>query len=58
MVRRAKRARSGFRGGQGRVPRRPMPKEGFVATMRLSGRRWWGGGMVGGEAVGMVSWME
>lgn len=56
-MRRAKRARSGFRGGQGRVPRRPMPREGVVATMRVSGGRGrWGGGMVVGE-VGMVWWM-
>ena len=53
---RAKRARSGFRGGQGRVPRRPMPREGVVATMRVRGGRW-GGGMVVGE-VGMVWWGE
>lgn len=41
---RAKKARSVFRGGQGRVPRRPMPREGVVATMRVRGGR--GGGMV------------
>lgn len=40
---RAKRARSGFKGGQGRVPRRPMPREGVVATIRVNGGR--GGGM-------------
>ena len=33
----AKKARSAFRGGQGREPRRPMPKEGVVATMRVRG---------------------
>lgn len=39
FVTRAKNARSDFRGGQGRVPRRPMPKEGVVATMRVRGER-------------------
>lgn len=48
---RAKKARSDFKGGQGRVPRRPMPREGVVATIRVSGGRGGGmedeGGMVG-----------
>lgn len=35
FVTRAKNARSAFRGGQGRVPRRPMPREGVVATIRV-----------------------
>lgn len=35
----AKNARSDFKVGQGRVPRRPMPREGVVATMRVSGGR-------------------
>lgn len=39
LVTRAKKARSAFRGGQGRVPRKPMPKDGVVATMRLRGGR-------------------
>lgn len=55
MVTRAKKARSGFRGGQGRVPRRPMPREGVVATMRVSGGR--GGDMEVGEG-GMVRFWE
>lgn len=45
MVTRAKKARSGFRGGQGRVPRRPMPRAGVVATMRVRRGRGRGGGM-------------
>lgn len=48
---RAKKARSDFRGGQGRVPRRPMPREGVVATMRVRLGR---GGGIGGGGVGMV----
>lgn len=51
LVTRAKKARSDFRGGQGRVPRRPMPREGVVATMRVRGGR---GGGIGGGGVGMV----
>lgn len=47
---RAKKARSDFMGGQGRVPRRPMPREGVVAMMRVSGGRGREGGI--GEAVG------
>lgn len=39
FVMRAKKARSAFRGGQGRVPRRPMPRVGVVATMRVRGGR-------------------
>lgn len=39
FVTRAKKARSAFRGGQGRVPRRPMPREGVVATIRVRGGR-------------------
>lgn len=42
---RAKKARSDFKGGQGRVPRRPMPREGVVATIRVRGGRGRGGGM-------------
>ncbi len=55
---RAKKARSGFRGGQGREPRRPMPRVGVVATMRVRDGRW--GGMVvvvgegGGEGEGSI----
>lgn len=55
LVTRAKRARSGFRGGQGRVPRRPMPREGVVATIRVRGGS--GGGMevgVGGMVRGVA----
>ncbi len=44
-MRRAKKARSDLRGGQGRVLRRPMPREGVVATIRVSGGRGRGGGM-------------
>ena len=53
---RAKKARSDFNGGQGRVPRRPMPREGVVATMRVSDGRGRGGGMLVGEGdmVGVV----
>lgn len=36
---RAKKARSGFRSGQGRVPRKPRPRVGVVARMRVSGGR-------------------
>lgn len=36
---RAKNWRSGFKGGQGREPLRPMPREGVVATMRVRGGR-------------------
>lgn len=39
FVMRAKKARSAFKEGQGRVPRRPMPREGVVATMRVRGGR-------------------
>ena len=49
---RAKRARSGFRGGQGRVLRRPMPRWGEVATMRVIGGRGRGGGIGGDVMVG------
>ena len=35
LVTRAKNWRSAFRVGQGRVPRRPMPREGVEATMRV-----------------------
>ena len=45
FVTRAKRARSGFRGGQGREERRPMPRWGVVATMRVMGGRGRGGGI-------------
>lgn len=45
LVTRAKKARSGFRGGQGRVLRRPMPRWGVVATMRVRGGRGRGGGI-------------
>lgn len=53
LVTRAKKARSGFRGGQGREPRRPMPRVGVVATMRVRGGRW--GGMVVVGEVGSIS---
>ena len=51
MVTRAKRARSDFNGGQGRVPRRPMPREGVVATIKVSG-----GGSMEVEEGCMVGW--
>lgn len=41
----AKKARSALRVGQGREPRKPMPKAGVVATMRVRGGS--GGGMDG-----------
>lgn len=47
MVTRAKRARSDFRGGQGREPRRPIPRVGVVATIRVRGGREEGGIEVG-----------
>jgi len=50
-VMRAKKARSAFRGGQGRVPRRPMPRVGVVATMRVRGGRSGIDGEGGGEGV-------
>ena len=37
LVTRAKKARSDLRGGQGREPRRPMPRLGVVATIRVRG---------------------
>ncbi len=49
---RAKKARSGFRGGQGREPRRPMPRVGVVATMRVRDGRWGGMVVVVGEGGG------
>lgn len=52
MVTRAKKARSDFRGGQGRVPFRPMPPVGVVATIRV--RRGRGRGGIGGGERGMV----
>ena len=51
---RAKRLRSAFKGGQGRVPRRPMPRVGVVATMRVKGGRGGGIGVVEVEGVGVV----
>lgn len=54
LVTRAKKRRSAFRGGQGRVPWRPMPKVGVVATIRVSGGRGRGGGIVVGEDVLVV----
>lgn len=51
---RAKKARSDFRGGQGRVPRRPMPRVGVVATMRASGGR----GRRGGIGVLVGEWLD
>lgn len=48
---RAKKARSDFKGGQGRVPRRPMPREGVVATIRVSGGRGRRGGGIEDEGV-------
>lgn len=53
FVTRAKKARSAFKGGQGRVPRRPMPREGVVATMRVRGGR--GGIDVVGGVVGIMT---
>ena len=53
---RAKKARSAFRGGQGRVPWRPMPREGVVATMRVRGGRGGGIGVGGGDMVGGEEW--
>lgn len=47
LVTRAKKARSAFRGGQGRVPRKPRPREGVVATMSVKGGR---------EGVCMIVW--
>lgn len=52
FVTRAKKARSGFRGGQGREPRRPMPRVGVVATMRVRDGRWGGMVVVVGEGGG------
>lgn len=43
LVTRAKKARSDLRGGQGREPRRPMPRVGVVATIRVRGGRGEGG---------------
>jgi len=51
FVMRAKKARSAFRGGQGRVPRRPMPRVGVVATMRVRGGR---GGIDAGSVGGVM----
>lgn len=51
FVIRAKKARSAFRGGQGRVPRRPMPRVGVVATMRVRGGR---GGIDAGSVGGVM----
>lgn len=57
FVTRAKKLRSVFKGGQGRVPRRPMPREGVVATIRVRGGRWRGGGIeVDGGGGDMVGW--
>ena len=53
---RAKKARSAFRGGQGRVPWRPMPREGVVATMRVRGGRGGGIEVGGGDMVGGERW--
>ena len=53
FVTRAKRARSGFKGGQGREERRPMPRWGVVATMRVRGGRGWRGGIVVVVVVGV-----
>lgn len=36
---RAKKARSDFSGGQGRLPLKPRPSEGVVATMSVRGGR-------------------
>ena len=52
LVTRAKKARSALRGGQGRVPFRPMPPVGVVATIRV--RRGRGMGGIGGGEGGMV----
>ena len=57
LVMRAKKARSDLRGGQGREPRRPIPREGVVATMRVSGRRAGRGGIGWRDSkVVMVGW--
>ena len=53
FVTRAKKRRSAFSGGQGKVPRRPMPRVGVVATMRVRGGRG-RGGIVGGEVMVVV----
>lgn len=37
FVTRAKKARSALRGGQGSAPRKPRPREGVVATIRVKG---------------------
>ena len=47
---RAKKARSDFSGGQGREPRRPMPRVGVVATIRVRGG-------IGGEGDIIVGWV-
>ena len=49
LVTRAKKARSDFRGGQGREPRRPMPRFGVVATIKVRDGK--GGGMGGSVAM-------
>lgn len=54
LVTRAKNWRSALRGGQGREPLRPMPREGVVATMRVRGGR--GGPEVGEGEVDMLGW--
>lgn len=53
LVTRAKNARSDFNGGQGRQPRRPMPRVGVVATIRVRGGR----GGIGGEG-DIVGWVK
>ena len=50
LVTRAKKARSDFSGGQGREPRRPMPRVGVVATIRVRGG-------IGGEGDIIVGWV-
>ena len=57
LVTRAKKRRSAFRSGQGRVPAWPMPRVGVVATMRVRRGRGgifgvvWGGVGGGGGIV-------
>ena len=54
MVTRAKKARSDLRGGQGREPRRPMPRVGVVATIRVRGK----GGAILGEDGWDIVWVK
>ena len=51
MVTRAKKRRSAFKSGQGRVPRRPIPRLGVLATIRVVEG---GGGIFEGVEEGVV----